>query len=180
MLLLLSLLFVSGCGFKLRGTLADARHLPDIYVHSERGSQLSVEVNRVFYQAGIDLNDQRDAAGWVLTLSDEQRQRRVLSVGRRGKVQEYELHYGLNYSLRNSDGDLIIDRQELTLLRDFSFTGADVLAKADEEERLYQGMQTQAAQLILWRLLSLNQRLDQHQSRDVMKMNNSTEQDILP
>jgi len=154
MLVVMCLFFISGCGFKLRGSQLDAAYLPAVYIHSERGSQLSVELYQVFHQAGIEMVEQRDLAIWMLTLSDELRQRRVLSVSSSGKVQEYELHYGVYYTLQDNNGRVIIDRQSLTLLRDFSFSGADVLAKADEEELLYQGMQQQAAQMILRILLS--------------------------
>jgi LPS-assembly lipoprotein len=153
LLALMCLLLVGGCGFKLRGARIDAGRIPDIFIHSERGSQLFAEVHRVFHQAGIKIVDSQEQAVWVLTLSDELRERRVLSVSSSGKVQEYELHYGVYYTLAESDGRNIVERQPLTLLRDFSFSGADVLAKADEEERLYQGMQGQAAQMILQQLM---------------------------
>lgn len=160
MLVTLCALFVGGCGFKLRGSQIDAASLPGVYIHSERGSQLSVELYRVFHQAGIEMIEQRDLAVWVLTLSDERRERRVLSVGSSGKVQEYELYYGVYYSLQDNDGQTLLDHQPLTLLRDFSFSGSDVLAKADEEALLYQGMQQQAAQMILRRLLSQSKTSD--------------------
>ena len=110
-------------------------------------------MHKVFHQAGVRLVSQRELAGWVLTLSDEQRQRRVLSVGSTGKVQEFELLYQVNYMLEDSDGRVIIDAQPLSLLRDYTYSGIDVLAKDDEEAVLYQGMQQQAAEIILRRLL---------------------------
>lgn len=155
-LLVLCLALIAGCGFKLRGMLADARHLPEIFVRSERGSSLAVEILKVFHQAGVRLVDQHELATWVLTLSDEQRRRRVLSVGVSGKVQEYELQYSVNYTLYTTDEHLVIDTQPLILYRDYSFTGSDVLAKEDEEELLYQGMQQQAAEIILRQLLINN------------------------
>jgi LPS-assembly lipoprotein len=167
--------FISGCGFKLRGSQADAHYLPPIYVLSERGSQQSIELHKVFNQAGVKLVDQLDLAVWVLTLSDEQLERRVLSVGSSGKVQEYELHYSVNYMLHENGGRAIIDTQSLDLLRDFTFTGVDVLAKADEEELLYKGMQQQVAQLILWRLLSQQKKTTMNQQAGD-KVRNADEQ----
>jgi len=164
LLLAICLAIVTGCGFKLRGSLVDAHHLPPMYVHSERGSRLYAELYTVFEQAGVVLVEQRDQAGWVLMLSDEQRERRVLSVRSSGKVQEYELQYGVYYSLHTQDGNILIDRQLLTLLRDFSFSGTDVLSKADEEELLYQGMQQQAVQMILRRLLSQGRTLNKEKA----------------
>lgn len=152
-LLILCLALIEGCGFKLRGMLTDARHLPVIFVRSERGSTLVAEIHKVFHQAGVRLVDQHDLAAWVLTLSDEQRRRRVLTVGVSGKVQEFELQYSVNFTLHTTDEQLVIDTQPLTLFRDYSFTGSDVLAKDDEEELLYQGMQQQAAEIILRQLL---------------------------
>lgn len=152
---LLCLLLLQSCGYTLRGSGVDAAHLPSLYVHTERGSRLAIALHRVFQRAGISLVEERDQAVWRLTLSDELRERRVLSVGSSGKVEEYELHYSMYFSLYGRDDRVIIAAQALSLLRDFSFTGTDVLAKADEEELLYQGMQLQAVQIILRRLLSL-------------------------
>lgn len=162
---LVSSLLMAGCGFKLRGSRLDVQSLPSIYVSSERGTHLSIELHRVFHRSGVMLVDEREQADWWLTLSDEKRERRVLSVGSRGKVQEYELHYSLYYRLEAENGIAILDQHGLSLLRDFSFSGSDVLAKADEEELLYQGMERQASQMILWHLLSLNQNKDQQQNR---------------
>ena len=151
--LLVCLTSINGCGFKLRGMSADARQLPAVFIRSERGSTLMTEIHKVFRQAGVTLADRRELATWVLTLSDEQRHRRVLSVGVSGKVQEFELKYSVDYTLTAADEQPVIDKQTLALFRDYSFTGSDVLAKDDEEEKLYQGMQQQAAEIILRRLL---------------------------
>jgi len=157
--MLLAIVFLtgllSGCGFKLRGSLSDAKHLPAVYVLTERSRNLGFEVNQTFAQAGINLVEQREGAVWFVTLSDETLDRRVLSVDSSGKAQEYELHYSLFYQVHDQDGHSLLDKQALTLSRDFSFSGTDVLAKADEEELLYRGMRRQAAQIILRSLLAL-------------------------
>jgi LPS-assembly lipoprotein len=155
LLLWLCTLAVAGCGFHLRGALVDASHLPAVYIDTTRGSNLAVEVSQTFHRAGVSLTDERDRAEWLLLLSDEEQDRRVLSVDSSGKVQEYELHYGVYYQVQDSNGQPLLDRQELSLLRDYSFSGTDVLAKDDEETLLYRGMRQQAAQIILRRLLSL-------------------------
>ena len=154
-MLCICMLLVSGCGFHLRGSLKEIGHLPVIYIHTERGSHLGVEATQIFRQAGVELTDDRDQAEWLLTLSDEKEDRRVLSVDSSGKVQEYELHYGLIYQLQDQNGKQLLEEQELGLVRDYSFSGTDVLAKDDEETLLYRGMREQAAQMILRRLLSL-------------------------
>lgn len=153
--LCLCAILVAGCGFHLRGALMDASHLPTIYVDTTRGSHLAVEVSQAFHRAGVSLTDERDEAEWLLLLSDEEQDRRVLSVDSSGKVQEYELHYGVYYQVQDRSGRQLLERQELSLLRDYSFSGTDVLAKDDEETLLYRGMRQQAAQMILRRLLSL-------------------------
>lgn len=150
---LLVVMMVTGCGFKLRGSLVAGKNLPPIYVDTERSSNLGFEVNQTLTKAGIQLVTQRDEAEWLVMLSDETLDRRVLSVDRSGKAQEYELHYSLYYQVTDRLGRVLRDKQSLTLLRDFSFSGVDVLAKADEEELLYRGMRRQAAQIMLRSLL---------------------------
>ena len=154
-ILCLCMLLIGGCGFHLRGSLKDVGHLPVIYIHTERGSHLGIEATRVFRQAGVELTDDREQADWLLTLSDEKEDRRVLSVDSSGKVQEYELHYGLIYQLQDKNGRQLLGRQEVGQVRDYSFSGVDVLAKDDEETLLFRGMREEVAQMILRRLLTL-------------------------
>ncbi len=146
---------LSGCGFKLRGSLVEGKNLPTVYVDKERSSNLGFELNQTLTQTGVNSVAQRDEAEWIVMLSDEALDRRVLSVDRSGKAQEYELHYSLYYQVFDRHGQIKLEKQILKLLRNFSFSGVDVLAKADEEELLYRGMRRQAAQIILRSLLAI-------------------------
>ena len=152
---LLVAFLLSGCGFKLRGSLVEGRNLPTVYFDKERSSNRGFALNQALTLAGVHSVAPREEAEWIVMLSDEALYRRVLSVDRSGKAQEYELHYSLSYQVFDRHGQIKLDKQILTLLRNFSFTGVDVLAKADEEELLYRGMRRQAAQIILRSLLTI-------------------------
>ena len=144
---------LSACGFHLRGMESHTLAVDNVYIQSKQASgPLLRELREALSDADVSLAASREQAEVVLIIAGEQRDRRVLSVGSTGKVQEYELHYAVSFELRDADGEIMLERQQISRLRDFSFSETDVLAKADEEDMLYQDMRRNVVRDILNRL----------------------------
>lgn len=156
-LVLVAAVASGGCGFHLRGSGGESRVLAIQGVYLQEGpatGPLAVELRRALKESGATLADRRDRAKVVLELRGVQRDRRVLSVGTAGTVQEYELHYGVTFAAQDGRGHALLQTQSINLLRDLTFSEADVLAKGNEEDRLYQTMRDDAIQQIMRRLES--------------------------
>lgn len=116
----------------------------------QAGADLKRELSQTLTTAGVDLiND----AELVLVIHNESQGRRVLSVGSSGKVSEYDLQYELLFSLRNG-GQMLISNERISQQRDYQFDDASVLAKGEEEKRLFEFMRRMAVQKLLRRLHS--------------------------
>ncbi|MCK9397910.1 MAG: LPS assembly lipoprotein LptE, partial [Methylobacter sp.] len=75
--------------------------------------------------------------------------RRVLSLSSRGKSNEFELSYRLNYELANAKDVLLMERQSIEVRRDYYNDQQYVIAKENEEAGIRNEMYQQAVRTIV-------------------------------
>jgi LPS-assembly lipoprotein len=155
--IVLSLMFVvTGCGFHLRGAGFADLDMPVTTIQNlDASNQFAAELRRALRSSGTEIVDDSAAAQVILTLSNEQHSRRVLSVGATGKVQEYELFYSITFTAGDRDGNVLLPAQVIKRVRSYAFDETDVLAKQSEENLLYRDMRRDAIVEILRRLQEL-------------------------
>jgi len=145
------LLLLSACGFHLRGTETSRVQLPPTYLDGAAGP-LQREVRHYLSISGVAVVADQKEAQLLIRLIGEDVQRRVLSVGSTGKVEEYEVHYGATYAVARPDGESLIPKETLGQQRSYSFNEADVLAKDVEQERLVEDMRRDVVRQMMLRL----------------------------
>ena len=152
-LAVLCVLLLSGCGFHLRGTETSRVQLPPTYLTGPAGP-LQREVRHYLAVSAVPVVEEQKDAQLVINLIGEDVQRRVLSVGSTGKVEEYEVHYGATYSVARANGARLIPKETLGQQRSYSFNETDVLAKDTEQQRLVQDMRRDVVRQMMLRLQS--------------------------
>lgn len=150
LLLLVSLL--SGCGFHLRGNVEMPAFVSTIYVQDAHVSRITPVLQQYLKDSDVTLVQNAVSAKAVLVINSERFDRRVLSVGSGGKVQEYALLYTVQFSLLDQSRHALLDQQNIQVERDMRFDAAQVLAKSSEAAQLNQDMLQDAAQQILRRI----------------------------
>lgn len=148
------LLLLSACGFHLRGSVTERVQLPPTFLAGQAGP-LQREVRHYLTISEAPLVEEQKDAQLVIRLIGEDIQRRVLSVGATGKVQEYEVHYAATYAAERANGEVIIPREILDQQRSYTFNEAEVLAKDVEQERLVQDMRRDVVRQMMRRLQSV-------------------------
>lgn len=151
--LLLVLVALEGCGFRLRGSLGEFESIPPVYVQGT--DPAVIDLRQFLRSAGSEVVNAPAQAGLIVTIDDVVRSRRVLSVGARGRVEEYELVYQLRFHADDDEGERMIANEVVTLTRTFAFDETDVVAKSGEEEFLFREMQRNAVMQVMRRLQSL-------------------------
>jgi len=146
-------LLLCACGFHLRGTETSRVQLPPIYLAGPAGP-LQREVRHYLTISEVSVVENQMDAQLVINLMGEDVQRRVLSVGSTGKVEEYEVHYGATYAVERVSGESIIPKETLGGQRSYTFNEADVLAKDTEQDRLVQDMRRDVVRQMMLRLQS--------------------------
>jgi len=149
-LVVVLLVCLAGCGFKLRGT--SEVPFESVYVPSAT-SGIALDLKRNI-QAGTNAKvvDDPKQAEAVLQFIEETRQKDILSLTAAGRVREFQLRYRVGFRLHDGKGNDFIPASSIQLTRDVSFNDADVLAKEAEDQLLFRDMQTDMVQQIMRRL----------------------------
>lgn len=144
-------LLLAGCGFHLRGSVADRVKLPPTYLAGAAGP-LQRDLRHYLAISAVPVVENRKDAQLVIDLIGDQVQRRVLSVGANGIVQEYEVHYIVTYSAARGDGKAVVARDTLEQQRSYTYSEAAVLAKDEEQEQLVKDMRRDVVRQMMLRL----------------------------
>lgn len=133
LIILLSLaLICSACGFRLRTSFELPQEL--LLLNVIGGEQnLRNKVIKILKAAAVDVDN---AAPITLKLRSLNFSRRVAAVDADAKPSEYELRQQLNYQLFDAEGAPISSRQQVSVIRSYSFTPEQIAAKQQEENVL--------------------------------------------
>lgn len=147
-----ALLFLSSCGFRLRGEAS----LPfeTIHVQGAPTSPFTIQLKRsIASGTKARLADTPKEAQVVLQILNERQEKEILALSGGGRVREYYLRYRVTYRLTDSKlATEYIAPTEIVLRRELTYSDAEALAKESEEMLLFRDMQTDAARQLLFRL----------------------------
>jgi len=155
---------LAGCGFQLRQAPRFA--FDTLRLAGSETTPVALELRRQLRLNGLTVigsdsptNAAGDAAPQVvLTVLQDQRERRAVGQTAAGQVRELQLRTRFRFRLRTLAGRDLIDETELLLERDLSFSETAVLSKASEEERLYLDMADDIVQQVIRRLAAVGTR----------------------
>lgn len=150
-LILFVLLFLSACGFHLRGQAG--MQFQSIYLIAPNlNSPFVNELRRNLVANKVTLANTAEQADVVIDIVSENTEKQVLSLGGDGRVNEYRLIYHVSLRAYNHQQQEWIPAEDMMLRRDFSYDDTQILAKEAEEALLYQSMRSDMVQQILRRL----------------------------
>ena len=156
-MLVLASATLTGCGFHLQGTSQLPEDSRRVHIAtSDELTPFAVELRNAIERSGGTITGGSAAADLVVRIERDRSGRRVLSVSARNTPQEYEIYYDVEYTV-DRDGQQVIERQPLELIRNLSFDQSQLLAKDREEAILRDAMARDLAMLVVRRLESLPQ-----------------------
>ena len=91
------------------------------------------ELRRSLQAAGVQVTGSPDDATATLTILYDVTGQRVLSVSARNVPTEFEVFYTIRYAITSGEQSLL-EPQELTLTRDYTYDATLVLGKSKEEQ----------------------------------------------
>ncbi len=151
--LLLTLLFLGGCGYQLRQSAQLPASISPIIINGiGPNSGLYEEMARRLESDTVQLTRKRNKAKTMLKISSYKRQNRTMSVDETGKVAQTELKHTLEFSLISASGKILIPAQSIVVTRDFINTEQQKLGKVTEAGQLADGMQQELARQIITRI----------------------------
>ena len=146
---------LAGCGFHLQDAFTVPTAMGRTYIATEdRHSIFYRELRRQLQAAGMQLADVPGEATATLTISVDETNQRVLSVSARNIPTEYEVYYSIEYGVVSGDTNLL-ERQFISLTRDYTYDEILVLGKAHEEQLLREAIVKDLVRIVLKQLGTL-------------------------
>ncbi len=111
-------------------------------------------LRRKLIAAGVDFVDSPADATATLSILFDKTDQRVLSVSARNVPTEYEVYYTIRYALASGERNLL-ETQQLTITRDYTYDETLVLGKAQEEELLRDAIVDDLIRIVMKQISSL-------------------------
>ena len=125
---------VAGCGFHLQGATSTPEAMERTYISTtDQFSPFYRELRRTLKASGVEVLDSPADATATLSILYDFTDQRVLSVSARNVPTEFEVFYTVRYTITSGEASLL-DPQELTLTRDYTYDATLVLGKQKEEQ----------------------------------------------
>ena len=141
---------LTACGYSMRGSLNLPPSLNQISVYASTYSQLVNAINDSLINANVKVTNSNDKNLYRIVVLSEKFDRRQLSMSISGRVNEYELIYGIRYEINLPNEKNLTDT--ITLYRDYSFDENNVMGNSDRENYIKKEMISTAATLIFNKL----------------------------
>ena len=155
MLPILGAALLAGCGFHLQGALTMPAAMQRTYVDAvDNYSLFHRELRLRLEDAGVELVDTPAEATAILSIKTDDTGQRVLSVSARNVPTEYEVYYTVRYSVTAGEKTLL-DFQDVTETRDYTYDETLVLGKAKEEAVLREALARDLVRIVLKQIASL-------------------------
>lgn len=141
--------WLAACGFHLRGAADIAYssiHIQGNTLIINKGLAKLLKVN------GIKVVDSAENAELLLDLMGEESEKRILSVGGQGKVNQFELYYRVHFRTKSADDAVWSQVQTVEARREYTYDDTQLLGKQAEENRLNRDMQNDVTHNIMRRL----------------------------
>jgi LPS-assembly lipoprotein len=151
----LPLLLFCSCGFRLQGSTPLPGSLKVSYVDAkDHQSDFVLGLRDALRGAGAQLTDRDSDASAVVHVLHDDLARRVLAVTPTNSPAEIELTYTVRFSVSVKGAD-VLEPQEVSATRDYSFNETTLLAKDNEEVILRQALARDLVSVVMRRLARL-------------------------
>lgn len=149
-------LLLSACGFHLRGhNLKPGEQMfafHSIYLRTHGDTPFVIALRNGLEAYKVKLAPSADKADLTLEIVSESTSKQILALNASGQAVEYILHYRVSFRAYDRQLDDWLPASEIDLENYFSYDNSQALAMAQEEQMIYQSLQSDAVQQVLRRL----------------------------
>lgn len=155
LLIVVASLSLAACGFQLRGQVALPANIQPLYVdYAGINADLHIALRNLLRSSGVELVTNATQANAMLKLSDQEQDRRTVSVGARARSAEYQLFESVEYELRDRQGKTVFGPYKILEQRILANDPNEIVSTASEEKVLREEMRQRLAERIALQLQS--------------------------
>lgn len=146
-------LWLSGCGFHLRGVKGLPESLQNVAIINQGAHpDLAEGLKKQFKHYHVRVNPEpATAAYWLILLKDTFKQD-IFSISSSTTPRQYELFYTVRYKLQNPRGKALIPENQLIVARQFTSNADRILGSDYEEAQIKKEMRRDAVIQMLYKL----------------------------
>ena len=112
------------------------------------------ELRAQLRDAGVQIVDTAAGSSATFSILYDESDQRVLSVSARNVPTEYEVYYTIQYAI-DGTGARLLETQDLTITRNYTYDSRLVLGKAREEELLREAIVKDLVRIVLKQISTL-------------------------
>jgi len=153
--LFLAFLFLTACGFQLRGVvdIPYARlYIESPSANTNLGATLRRQIRAHRPEILVETGKEADA---VFRQVNDLREREITVLNADGRAREYQLRLLYSFRIETPSGQPLSSLSSILLTREVTYDDNQVLSKAQEEEFLWRDMEKDLVEQILRRLATL-------------------------
>lgn len=152
----ITLLMLNACGFHLRGSDVLPEAMAVTYIQVKKPfDTLNNDFRDALEGHGARVTENRDEATAILRIRGNHNEKDVLTVDIGGKVQEIQLRQTIRFDVVLPDNQPLVDKQTVTLSRDFVFNKENILAKEREANLIRRKLQRDVVNLAMLRIVAV-------------------------
>lgn len=154
-LVLLLVLIISACGFRLRGFIELPDNLQPLYIGSQGGaSNLAATLARQLEQSGVAISKELSPSRLRLELKDFKSSQRQVVFGQR---EEFELSLQISASARDGEGEPLFTDEVLQAYRQYAYDSDkdSLLARDSLRKELLRSMEDDLIRQLTLRIQAL-------------------------
>ena len=151
--LLFALLFLTGCGFHLRGVTDIPEWLTNVAVIVQQGHKdLATLLKERLKAYHIAICDELNRATYWLIILHDHFEQHIMSVSSSTTPRQYQLIYTVQFKLQSRLSGEVIPTTQIAVTRQLTVNSDRILGSNDEEERFKTEMRREAVVQILDRI----------------------------
>lgn len=158
--LLLSTLALTACGFHLRQSVALPPTMQRIHLNvSDNLFRRNLE--RAMAGSGVIIEDKGGPGIAELRVPVARFSNEILTVSGYAQVTEYAIHYHVEFSVEDGNGQTLIPNQGIDMTREYSYDAADTVGTQGQIDQIQGSLSDDMVQAILFRLQAAAKRTEQ-------------------
>ncbi len=152
-ILVLVIAVLTACGFHLRGDSDLPEAMAVTYIQVKKPfDTLNDDFRDALEGRGARVTETRDEATAILRILGNRDEKDVLTVDIGGKVQEILIRQTIRFDVVTPDNQPLVEKQTVTLSRDFVFNKDDILAKEREADLISTELQRDIVNMAMLRI----------------------------
>ncbi len=146
---------VAGCGFQMQGALTTPAAMERTFIAADdHYSPFYRALRAELRDAGVQLVGTAAESTATFSIMYDETDQRVLSVSAQNVPTEYEVYYTIQYAI-DGVGSRLLETQDLTMTRNYTYDPTLVLGKASEEELLRGAIVKDLVRIVLKQISTL-------------------------